>query len=168
MPLPVAELETILKKQKSIYSEILDYEEEKGEAIISKNGKVIQEISALQERLIKSVEALESERMNLVRRNFSKNISADNAGVITLREIASSIDSKKGSAIIKQGEELKSLLLRVRAKQENNSSMLKDNMEYFDILISGLKNSSSMKSGYDRDGKEDERVMNPVLFNQKA
>lgn len=168
MPLPVSELEAILKKQMSIYSEILDYEERKGEAIISKNGKIIQEITAFQEKLIKSVEALETERMNLIKKHFTANRSAENTGVITLREIASSVDSRKGSAIIKQGEELKSLLLRVRAKQENNSSMLKDNMEYFDILISGLKNSSSVKSGYDRDGKEDERVMNPVLFNQKA
>lgn len=168
MPLPVSELETILKKQMYIYSEILVCEEKKGEAIISKNGKVIQEISALQEKLIKSVEALEAERMDLVRMHFTRNKSSNNAETVTLKEIAASVDSKKGHSITRQGEELKSLLLKVRAKQENNFSMLKDNMEYFDILISGLKNSSSVRSGYDRDGKEDERVMNPVLFNQRA
>lgn len=168
MPLPVADLETILQKQKSLYCEILEHEERKGEAIISKNGKVIQEISSSQEKLLKSVDALETERMNLVKKNFAGDRSAGKSEIKTLREIAASIDSRKGASIIKQGEELKSLLLKVRAKQENNSSMLKDNMEYFDILISGLKNSSSMKSGYDRDGKEDERVINPVLFNQKA
>ena len=168
MPLPVSELETILKKQMNIYSEILVCEEKKGEAIISKNGKVIQEISALQEKLIKSVEDLEAERMDLVRMHFTKSKSSNNAETITLKEIAASMDRKKGLSITRQGEELKSLLLKVRAKQENNFFMLKDNMEYFDILISGLKNSSSVRSGYDRDGKEDERVMNPVLFNQRA
>ncbi len=168
MPLPVSELETILKKQMNIYSEILVCEEKKGEAIISKNGKVIQEISALQEKLIKSVEDLEAERMDLVRMHFTKSKSSNNAETITLKEMAASMDRKKGLSITRQGEELKSLLLKVRAKQENNFFMLKDNMEYFDILISGLKNSSSVRSGYDRDGKEDERVMNPVLFNQRA
>ncbi len=168
MPLSASKLETILKKQMNIYSEILVYEEKKSEAIISKNGKVIQEISALQEKLIKSVEDLEAERINFIGMHFTGNKSATNGEAITLKEIAASMDSKKGLAITRQGEELKSLLLKVRAKQENNFSMLKDNMEYFDILISGLKNSSSVRSGYGRDGKEDERVINPVLFSQRA
>jgi hypothetical protein len=45
---------------------------------------------------------------------------------------------------------------------------LNDNMEFYDILLSGLKNSSTLKSGYGKDGKEKGRVFNPVLFNIKA
>ncbi|MFA5518745.1 MAG: flagellar protein FlgN [Spirochaetota bacterium] len=168
MPLSASKLETILKKQMNIYIEILVYEEQKSEAIISKNGKAIQEIASLQEKLIKSVEILESERINLIQLHFTGNKSASNAETITLRELTASMAQQKRLSITRLGEELKSLLLKVRAKQESNFSMLKDNMEYFDILISGLKNSSSVKSGYGKDGKEDERVMNPVLFSQKA
>jgi len=168
MPSAVKEIEKILKKQNSEYSEILKLEECKCDAIIAKNGKLIQEISGKQERMLKNVEHFEMERLALISRYFPELASDNNAKNVTLKDIAAAVDSGSSELILKSGSELKALLLKVKAKQETNSAMLKDNIEYFDILISGLKNSSSMKSGYDRDGREDERVINPVLFNQKA
>ena len=67
-----------------------------------------------------------------------------------------------------RGSELKGIMLKLRDRQENNGRLLQDNMEFFGILISDLKNSSSLKSGYGSDGKENVRVVNPVLFNTKA
>ena len=168
MPLHIEELESVLKNQKNIYIEILDCEEKKSKAVISRNGKLIEEISAKQEKLIKSVENLEITRLEIIKKYFAGKKVSINPAAVTLKEIAETADRGKGELIVKLGSDLKALLLKVKAKQESNSAMLKDNMEYFDILISGLKNSSSMKSGYDRDGKEEERVVNPVLFNQRA
>lgn len=168
MPLLIEELESVLKDQKIIYSEILDCEEKKSEAVISKNGRLIEEISSREEKLLGKVEALENSRLEIIKKYLTINrISVDHEEV-TLREIAETAENGKGNLIIRLGSDLKSILLKVKAKQESNAAMLKDNMEYFDILISGLRNSSSLKSGYDRDGKEDERVINPVLFNQRA
>jgi len=168
MPSSVKEIERILIMQNSEYCEILKLEQSKGDAIISKNGRLIQEISGKQERILKNVESLEMERLAVISRYFPQIAGDNDRGSATLKDIASSLDSASSERILKLGSELKALLLKVRAKQETNSAMLKDNIEYFDILISGLKNSSSLKSGYDRDGKEDERVVNPVLFNQRA
>ncbi len=168
MPSAIKKIERILHLQNSEYCEILKLEESKGDAIISKNGKLIQEIAGKQEKLLKSVEYLEMERLELISRYFHELANGNEAKSVTLKDIAASLDSESSMGILKLGSDLKSLLLKVKAKQETNSAMLKDNIEYFDILISGLKNSSSLKSGYDRDGKEDDRVINPVLFNQKA
>jgi nitrogenase molybdenum-iron protein alpha/beta subunit len=168
MPLHIEELESVLENQKNIYIEILDCEEKKSKAVISRNGKLIEEISARQEKLIKSVENLEFTRLEIIKKYFAGKKVNINPEAVTLKEIAETAEREAGEQIVKLGSDLKALLLKVKAKQENNASMLKDNMEYFDILISGLKNRSSMKSGYDRDGKEDERVINPVLFNQRA
>jgi hypothetical protein len=168
MPLHIEELESVLKNQKKLYIEILDCEEKKSEAVISRDGKLIEEISAREEKLLKSVEALEFSRIEIIKKFFAGKKNSLIPEEVTLKDIAQNEQNKKGELIIKLGSDLKALLLKVKAKQESNASMLKDNMEYFDILISGLKNSSSMKSGYDRDGKEDERVINPVLFNQRA
>lgn len=168
MPSAVKEIERILNHQNSEYCEILKLEESKGDAIIAKNGKLIQEITGKQEKQLRNVESLEQERLAVIGRYFPGLASEKDRKSITLKDIADSLDSESAERILKPGSELKTLLLKVKAKQETNSAMLKDNIEYFDILISGLKNSSSLKSGYDRDGKEDERVINPVLFNQKA
>lgn len=168
MPSAVKEIERILIMQNSEYCEILKLEQGKGDAIIAKNGRLIQEISGKQDRILKNVESLEMERLAIISRYFPQLAGENDRGNITLKDIAASLDSASSERILKLGSELKTLLLKVKAKQETNSAMLKDNIDYFDILISGLKNSSSLKSGYDRDGKEDERVVNPVLFNQRA
>jgi len=89
-------------------------------------------------------------------------------GEVSLSEIASRADSETSSKIIKSGTDLKKLLVKLRNRQDTNTKLLQDNMEFFSILMSDLKNSSSLKSGYGSDGRENNRVVNPVLFNTKA
>ena len=79
-----------------------------------------------------------------------------------------SIDSPQGEILKQNGIELKNILLKVAKVQDLNSQLLTDNMEFYDIIISGLKNSSSIMAGYGSDGKEKSGVVNPVLFNIKA
>lgn len=158
-------LESILADETSIYYEIYNLETDKTEAIIKKNGSLIQEITSSQEKLIFRVEALESDRERVMGM-FSAETGLRR--LATLSEIASGADSVTSGRIMNLGSELKSVMLRVRDKQENNRKLLQDNIEFFGILISDLKNSSSLKSGYGSDGKENVRVVNPVLFNTKA
>ncbi len=158
-------IEGILADESEIYHEIYKLEADKTEAIIKKNGPLIQEITSLQEKLISRIETLESERGR-----FMGMFSAETGlrRLATLSEVASRADSATSARIMKCGSELKSMMLKLRDRQENNSRLLQDNMEFFGILISDLKNSSSLKSGYGSDGKENVRVVNPVLFNTKA
>lgn len=158
-------LESILADESIIYHEIYNLEKDKTEAAIVKNGALIQELSSSQEKLIFKIEALESERAKVM------SVLSAEAGFrngATLSEMSSAIDDDTSARIMKCGSGLKSVILKLREKQETNRKLLQDNIEFFEILISDLKNSSSLKSGYGSDGKESVRVVNPVLFNIKA
>jgi len=164
----VLKLENIMKLEREIYQEIFHIEEDKSEAIMKKSGKVIEELSVAQEKLLRKIESLENERIKLME-NYKKTHNQHLPhGEITLQDIIDSSDSKNSFSLKETGIELKKILLKVKNIQDLNSRLIKDNMEFYDILISGLKNSSTLRSGYGRDGKEQGRVFNPVLFNIKA
>lgn len=160
-----SKLESILADETTIYHEIYNLEKEKTEAAIEKKGTLIQELSANQEKLLFKIETLETERGKVLSLLFTKSDLKPGA---TLSEITAGIDGEASAGIMKCGTELKNVILKLRDKQESNKKLLQDNIEFFEILISDLKNSSSLKSGYGSDGKEKSRVVNPVLFNTKA
>lgn len=158
-------LENILEEEASLYREIYNLEKDKTEAAIEKNGTLLQGITSSQENLVFRIESLESERgMVLSVLSAESGVSREAA----LSEILTVIDKDSSARIMKYGAELKTIMLKLRDKQDTNKKLLQDNIEFFSILISDLKNSSSLKSGYGSDGKESVRVMNPVLFNTKA
>jgi flagellar biosynthesis/type III secretory pathway chaperone len=160
-----SELESILSDETRLYHEIYKLEKEKTEAAIEKKGSMIQELSANQEMLLFKIESLESERTKVLAILSEK---TDLKAGSTLSEITSLFDAQSSARIMKCGTELKNVIIKLREKQEANKKLLQDNIEFFEILISDLKNSSSLKSGYGSDGKEKSRVVNPVLFNTKA
>ena len=160
-----SKLESILADETILYNEIYTLEKEKTEAAVEKKGVLIQELSANQEKLLFKIETLETERVRVL------DLLAVNTGMkpgLTLSEITSGLDSESSSRIKRCGSELKNVIVKLRDKQDSNKKLLQDNIEFFEILISDLKNSSSLKSGYGSDGKEKSRVVNPVLFNTKA
>jgi len=160
-----SKLERILEDEAMLYHEIYNLEKEKTDAVIEKNGVLIQELSSSQEKILFRIDALEAEREKVIAR-----LSSDRGfrSGVTLAEITSGIGDEVSSRIVKCGGILRDIIIKLRDKQETNRKLLLDNIEFFEILISDLKNSSSLKSGYGRDGKEQSRVVNPVLFNTKA
>ncbi|MCL2155733.1 MAG: flagellar protein FlgN, partial [Leptospirales bacterium] len=136
----VKELIDILKHEREIYENIFHIEEEKSEAIIDRNGKLIEEFSLLQEKFLNEVEALEDERTTLMKKYKSASKIKHIRGEITLQEIIDSIDSAQGELLKHAGIELKNILLNLTKVQSLNSQLLMDNMEFYDIIISGLKN----------------------------
>ncbi len=164
----VFKLENIMNLEREIYQEIYKIEEDKSEAIMKKSGRVIEELSVTQEKLLGKIETLENDRIKLMESYKKTHKLHPPHGGITLQDIIDSTDDETASALKEAGVELKKILLKVKSIQDLNSRLIKDNMEFYDILISGLKNSSTLRSGYGRDGKEQGRVFNPVLFNIKA
>lgn len=168
MPQAVLKLENILKMERDIYQEIFYIEENKSEAILQKDGKTIEDLSIRQEKLLGKIEILEKERIKLME-SYKKHIHLRLQGnEITLQDIVASAGTEAASGLKKAGIELKNILLKVKNVQDMNTRLLKDNVEFYEILITGLKNSSTLRSGYGSDGKEKGRVFNPVLFNIKA
>ncbi|MCL1864420.1 MAG: flagellar protein FlgN [Spirochaetes bacterium] len=159
------ELIDILEHEREIYEKIFHMEEEKSDAIIERDGKVIEELSLSQEKFLKEIEILENKRVTLMKKCKS---ASKIKGEITLQDIIESIDSAQSRILKQAGVELKNVLLKVARVQDLNSQLLTDNMEFYDIIISGLKNSSTIRSGYGSDGKEQAGTVNPVLFNIKA
>ena len=164
----VIELIGILEHEREIYEKIFHIEEKKSEAIIEREGKVIEELSSLQEKFLKEIEGLENDRIAFMKRHASLSKTRKNSGEIILQDIIESIDAADAEILRQAGIDLKDILMKVSKVQELNSQLLMDNMEFYDIIISGLKNSSSIGLGYGSDGKEKTGVMNPVLFNIKA
>ncbi len=168
MPQAVLKLENILNLERDIYQEIFHIEEEKSESILQKEGKAIEELSIRQEKLLGRIDALEKERLKLME-GYKKHLHLrSNGNDITLQDIIASTGEQSASGLKKAGSELKKVLLKVKKVQDLNTRLLKDNMEFYEILITGLKNRSTLRSGYGSDGKEKGRVFNPVLFNIKA
>jgi flagellar biosynthesis/type III secretory pathway chaperone len=164
MNFSVRELIDILRQEREIYEKIFHIEEEKSESIIQRDGKSIQELSLSQEKFLKVIEDLENKRIALMKKY---KIAKQSRGEITLQDIIEA-DSTQGEIVKQAGIELKNILLKVTKVQDLNSQLLIDNMEFYDIIISGLKNSSAVRSGYGSDGKEKVGAVNPVLFNIKA
>ncbi len=161
------EINDILQAEITVYEDILLLEEEKGRAIISRDGKLIEELSLRQEALVTEIDQLEAERISAAAR-FSSYITKYDDSTVTLRDIARTLKKEKAELLLKTGENLKGILMQIKEKQSINSRMIQDNIDFFNILISDLKNSSSIKSGYGRDGRENSRTVNPVLFNKRA
>jgi hypothetical protein len=162
------ELVIILEHEREIYEKILYIEEKNSKAIMERDGKLIEELSGAQEKFLKEIERLENERIALMKKYKNASMLKQNKGEITLQDIIESIGSTQGETLKQAGIELKNILLKITRVQDLNSGLLMDNMEFYDIIISGLKNSSVISSGYGSDGKENVGVVNPVLFNIKA
>ncbi len=163
----VSDLKDILSRQNEIYSQICRLEEKKENAIINKNGKELKELSISQEKLLSNVDKLEDRRMGCIRKHIKEN-NINGSDSLTLREFVDSMSDDSARFLLSLGVELREKLFRLKEKQASNSRLMDDNMEYFNILISGLKDSSIVRSGYGIKGKEEGIITNPVLFNQQV
>lgn len=161
------DIENILQSEITVYEDILLLEEEKGRAILKKDGKRIEDLSLRQESLIKEIDDLEIERIRAVA-GCRRPLQVHGSQEPTLNEIASGMARGQGARLLETGAELKSILQKITEIQGVNERMIKDNIEFFEILIEGLKDSSSIKSGYNSEGKESSRMVNPVLFSIRA
>ena len=164
----ITNLEKIMLTEKEIYEEIYNIEENKTEAIISRDGKVIEELSSVQEKFLLEIDSVENERIKIMGKLCSCISPGRQAGNITFQELVNLLENEYAVKLRETGLGLKKILVRIKDVQDLNARLMRDNVEYYDILISGLKNSSSLKSGYDKDGREKAKVFNPVLLNIKA
>jgi len=165
---PVIEMERILFKEHSLYDAIYLLEETKSQAIIDRDGEGLKSVSQEQDDLLRKIEKLELEREEKIDA-YRKSIDlGDRNKPVTLNTIVQSMDEDSGHHLMLLGMELKQKLLKLKNLQTTNEKLIRDNLEFYNILISGLKNSSTLKTGYDRDGKNNEKVVSPVLFNKTA
>jgi flagellar biosynthesis/type III secretory pathway chaperone len=165
---PVIEMEKILSREIELYESIYKLEIDKSEAIIQKEWEIVENLSARQETGLSEIDSLEKSREVLIEDYRKINNLDDLSRKITLKEIVLSMDEDSSHHLLQMGMELKDIMNNTSKLVKTNDTLLHDNMEFFNILMSGLKNNRG-QAGYGNDGKEENlKASDPLLFNQTA
>ncbi|MBN1532624.1 MAG: flagellar protein FlgN [Spirochaetes bacterium] len=165
---PVAALEQVLSREKELYEEIFTLETGKKDAILKRDGKTLERLSTEQEKRIAEVQRIEESRIGIIERYRAMERLDDLPREISLRDVVGSMDEDSSKRLMRIGVDLKDLLCRLRDLQDMNGTLLNDTMEFYRILLSGIRSGVSLDSGYSKDGREEGKVAAPVLFNQTA
>ncbi len=165
---PVAALEKVLSREKELYEKVYALEDAKKEVILRRDGRELERLSAEQELALREIQHLDERRIKAIDQYRKLYRLDDCARDITLSDVVGSMDEDSSKRLMAIGIDLKDLLLRLRDLQSMNSGLLLDTMEFYRILLSGLKNGVSLDAGYCRKGREEGKVAAPVLFNQTA
>jgi flagellar biosynthesis/type III secretory pathway chaperone len=87
---------------------------------------------------------------------------------ISLSDMAGVVDKNTASAVLTLGKGLKEILARLEKVRDTNRVLINDNMEYYNILLTGLRRNTAADTGYGSDGREEENLKNSILFNKTA
>src|SRR6056297_2176031 len=166
MMTPVMALKKILEKEVSIYREVLRLEEEKGESIINRDGKQLEAATREQENLLKSIGTLEEERISVIEEYSRQNHLDDLGRPVTLKDVVSLMDEDSAHTLLGLGMELTRHMQKLGRRHETNQVLIQDNLEFFSLLISGLKDAVSMDDGYGPQGDGKQKVAGSLMFNK--
>lgn len=165
---PAAGIEKVLAEELKIYTALYELEEKKGAAIMDRNGSLIESLSTEQERLLERVASLEDKRMRrieeLVARKHLKGMPRE----ASLRDILPVMDGDCAHRLQGLGEEIRRLARRLESLYRTNQQLIEDNLKFFNILLSGLKSTVSVNTGYSEKGVEKSRVTGALLLNTQA
>jgi flagellar biosynthesis/type III secretory pathway chaperone len=165
---PATELENILKEQRIIYGEIYDLEEKKTGSIMDRSGSGLEKISLEQERLLERLSVQEKKRATVTDQLIRINKLTVSPGEATLGQVIRSMNEDQSNHLMNLGLELKEIILKLQRLQSTNEQLIRDNMDFFHLLLSGIKSNTSIRSGYDSGGRENKKVAGPILFNKTA
>ncbi|TAL39888.1 MAG: flagellar protein FlgN [Spirochaetes bacterium] len=163
---PVNALEKVLNEEITLYTSLCALEERKSEAIIAKDGKELEEASGAQEALLVLVAGLEERRLKLIDEYAENNHLDDMPRRITLRDIVFLMDEDSSRRLMRLGMDLKKLLLRLQSLHATNSTLIEDNLKFFNTLLSGIRSSMTIETGYSRQGVEKARIADSLLVNR--
>jgi len=165
---PVLDLEAILNDEKQIYEEIYALEEKKEGAILDRDGRQLEKLSLIQEKLLENIAVLEKKRDRVIEDYIRVNNLPDISGTVTLQEMVRLMDESASRHFSQLGMDLKNILRRLSSLQHTNEILIKDNIDFFNMLMSGLRNSTSIQAGYNSAGKENSKTAGSLLFNKTA
>jgi hypothetical protein len=162
----IISMNKILKEETHLFEDLCDLEKTKTDAIIEHNAKLLDRLSAQQEELIGRISVLENDRSK--RMDDYRNNRHIKTHSFTLKEMAEMMDDTTAESMLTIGRQLKDVMMKLARMQETNRVLINDNMEYYNILLTGLRRDRTIETGYGSDGREDEKLKNSILFNQTA
>ena len=155
------QLESLLGEELRIFSNVLRLEKEKSEAIIKKDGNLMQKLSQEQENYLDKIPPLEKNRRDIINYYSRKNPK----GNLTLTDIAS-IESATDD-LTQIGSLLKKTLNKIKSVQETNNQMMNDNLEYFRKIMKEIRQSVTIETGYSEKGIEKGKTLNSFILDKK-
>ena len=159
----ILELEKILLREKEIYEELYRLEEEKKESLLKRDGKTLDAVTAKEESLISEIAVEETKRLEAL-----KLCGLEFGSEASLSELAALAGDDTSERLMFVGKGLKRAILMVINIKELNDRLMKDNMDFFNNILAGLRDTTSISTGYDSTGRENNRVAASLLFNKTA
>ncbi len=160
------DIEKILKDEFELFEKLYSLEELKTGAILEHKGKLLERISRDQEAMLLKLQAFEAERLKKMEAHGKAGHSPNRH--MTLKAFAESIGGTDSGALIATAVKLGGLINKFNSLLETNGVLITDNMEYYNLLLTGLRANGTHDPGYRPDGKEKEVPKQSVLFNQTA
>ncbi|MBN2039987.1 MAG: flagellar protein FlgN [Spirochaetes bacterium] len=157
----LTELTYIISEELGLFNHILNLEQEKSDAIINKNGMLLEKLSREQEKYLEKIDPIET-----VRKQIAGHYSGSSDYDATLKDIAIQ-EGEDDSLLVKKGTELKRTLEKIKSCQSTNLRMINDNLEFFSRMMNELKEQAMPETGYGRDGAEKGNKVNPLLLDKK-
>lgn len=164
MESPVCELERILKKEQEIFERLASIEEEKTGTILAKDGIGLEAQAKEQEVLLAGINELEVKREASIAK-YREEHHLDEK-YVSLNDVISAMDEDSALKLMLCGMELKKTVLRMQSMSHTNNRLMEDNMEFFNILVSSLKNSVAPAAGYTADGCSPRMKGSSFIFNK--
>ena len=155
-----------LTEQAGLYGELAVLEEKKTGTIEERNGESLDRITAREEEILQHLSLLDEMREKYVLEWAVRKSIQDPSGV-TVSMIASE-SGNEDPELMNAAVSLKKNVMKVKSVRERNEKLIKSSLEFFDSLLSGIRESASMNTGYSMGGKENSRVMRSLLFNRTA
>lgn len=162
---PVSEMGRILREEIRLYTCLLDLEEGKSGAIVRKDGKALESVTVRQEALLVRLAGLEESRKKCMAACAGAHLSKGLSRNASLSEIARLADEDSARRLLEAGGELRRLTVKLDSLFKTNNRLIQDNLEFFNRLLSGLKESVSVHAGYCEKGIEKRKVAGSLILN---
>ncbi len=156
----------ILDAEAKCLANLCDLEEKKTHVIMSHDGKNLERISRDQESILERMAALEATRMT--RMESIRSARGIDRDVKTLVDMIARLDGDSAASLRERRAAVRNAAGKLGRMREKNHALIRDNMEYYEILLTGLRRESARERGYGRDGREEDGLRNSILFNQTA
>ncbi|MDA3900664.1 MAG: flagellar protein FlgN [Spirochaetes bacterium] len=153
----------ILSEQGELYKELETIELKKTEVIIDRNGKELADLVLDQEKLAARVDRLEKSRIQ-VTEEISRHYNSDQP-VYTITQVAALVGVRTGDLLLGYGKELRDTITRIKALSDTNKRCMKDNLDFFSLMIESLRETVRSDDGYSASGSSRKSSTQSALFN---
>ncbi len=146
------------------YQALEEIEADKTSVIIERNAPALEELILQQEDIMRSIDESESRRQTVTA------MIAETVGIpetsVSATELSSRFSEHRRDSFRTTVNSLREVMNRVRRLSQTNRNCLFDNIEFFNAVMSQLRESVSLDDGYSAGGPARRARSSAALFNR--